>query len=715
MRAPIIGPLLRPLLQGLRDASMLSFAPSSLFTAGEQGAWYDPSDFNRYMQTGPELVTNGAFADGTTAGWVVSGGGATLAVSSGRMEVTSVSTPIAYTALATTVGRQYRATVRMTKGTMPNAQIMWASASAGAYSSGGTSMTVSGLYELVFIASASTTYLNLGFGETAAGQTVYYDDISVKELTSISTATMYQDSAGTTPVTAVGQPVGLMLDKRLGAVLGSEQITNGIAGFIDTAGWSGASANLSVVAGRLRITATGAGAFGATVPKVYTDSGTMWYRSVFTLGAFSAGSTGVIAKTRGGTNLSIIASGTYTNTALAGDNANTFAVFATAAAPGDYIEVASVSVKPLPGNHRTQSTAASRPTLSGRYNQIVATQDFAGASWVKEFAGTGTAPVVTDNYPSVAAPDGTFTATRLQLSKGAGATSADRSEVYQTVAGLSDPSTRKVWARSLSGTVGVVLLTSTGGVKTVTETWQEFTTAAPGVERPRFMLRGDIAGASNSADILIWHPDVRASADASLAIPSYQRVNTATDYDTTGFPLYLSYDGVDDWMQTASVDFSATDKMLVGAMVHKASDAAQAAFVGLGNITLAGGFEVFAPTAAAGNNFNFTVAGGTTFVQASSGGSYAAPSSQVLTGIGDISLASGEAILRLNGAVVATSAGSAGTGNFRADVLYFGRRGGTTLPFNGREYQVVICGAAKDAAQIARMERFLASRGGVAL
>jgi hypothetical protein len=37
--------------------------------------------------------------------------------------------------------------------------------------------------------------------------------------------TMFQDAAGTTPVTAVEQPVGLRLDKSRGLVLGTELVT----------------------------------------------------------------------------------------------------------------------------------------------------------------------------------------------------------------------------------------------------------------------------------------------------------------------------------------------------------------------------------------------------------------------------------------------------------------------------------------------------------
>jgi hypothetical protein len=53
-------------------------------------------------------------------------------------------------------------------------------------------------------------------------------------------STVYQDAAGTTPVTAVGQSLGLELDKSKGLVLGSELVTNG--DFSNgTTGWTAAS------------------------------------------------------------------------------------------------------------------------------------------------------------------------------------------------------------------------------------------------------------------------------------------------------------------------------------------------------------------------------------------------------------------------------------------------------------------------------------------
>lgn len=55
--------------------------------------------------------------------------------------------------------------------------------------------------------------------------------------------------------------------------------------------------------------------------------------------------------------------------------------------------------------------------------------------------------------------------------------------------------------------------------------------------------------------------DVRPAA---LAYLPYQRVNTATDYDTAGFPHYLDFDGTDDYYASiGNIDFSGTDKMTV--------------------------------------------------------------------------------------------------------------------------------------------------------
>ena len=61
----------------------------------------------------------------------------------------------------------------------------------------------------------------------------------------------------------------------------------------------------------------------------------------------------------------------------------------------------------------------------------------------------------------------------------------------------------------------------------------------------------------------VWgRPQITRATDAHLP---YQWVNTTTDYDadTSKFPAYLLFDGVDDVMQTGNIDFTSTDKMTV--------------------------------------------------------------------------------------------------------------------------------------------------------
>ena len=67
-------------------------------------------------------------------------------------------------------------------------------------------------------------------------------------------STMYQESTGGTPVTADNQPVGLMLDKSQGDLLGVELVTNGTFD-ADTSGWQSASdGKLNATGGNLVVT-----------------------------------------------------------------------------------------------------------------------------------------------------------------------------------------------------------------------------------------------------------------------------------------------------------------------------------------------------------------------------------------------------------------------------------------------------------------------------
>jgi hypothetical protein len=126
----------------------------------------------------------------------------------------------------------------------------------------------------------------------------------------------------------------------------------------------------------------------------------------------------------------------------------------------------------------------------------------------------------------------------------------------------------------------------------------------------------------------------------------------------------------------------------VFAGVRKLSDAAVGAVVEASASLNAnnGAFLLAAPITTSGPNFNFASKGTTQVGQTAIG--FTSPVSAVLTGIGDISAPL--ATFRANGVQVATSSSTQGTGNYLAYPIYIGRRGGSSLPFNGRLYSLIV-------------------------
>lgn len=191
-----------------------------------------------------------------------------------------------------------------------------------------------------------------------------------------------------------------------------------------------------------------------------------------------------------------------------------------------------------------------------------------------------------------------------------------------------------------------------------------------------------------------------ATQSTSLSRPTYQ-------IDSNGRG-YLLFDGTDDSLVTGTIT-PGTDKAQVFAGVRKLSDAAPGTVVELSASGSTGSISVFAPLSAAANYA--WRSRGTSVAQATSGNTFPAPITKVLTGIGDI--AADTAILRVNGAQAASSTGDQGTGNYLAYPAYIGRRGGTANPFNGHIYSL-ICrfGPNLTAEQIAQTEAWVNSKTG---
>ncbi|MEI7621254.1 MAG: DUF2341 domain-containing protein [Candidatus Moraniibacteriota bacterium] len=519
-------------------------------------------------------------------------------------------------------------------------------------------------------------------------------------------STMYQDSAGTTAVTGLEQPVGLVLDKSKGLVLGSELIVsnsfNTDTDWIKGPGWS--------IAGGLATKTVGVASSLNSTSTTYTVG--KWYKLVYTT-TISAG--GLQAVIYGGTTLALSgksASGTYTEyfTPLSGNT--TLAFYGNSSFEGT---IDNVSVKEVPGNHAYQATSTKRPVLSSRVNLLTQTEDFSNAVvWVpsRRFVETNV----------VRAPDGALTADKItqnvvDINSGVVSQSANVPSAtieYSIYAKKSEYNflalgvTGLTWFNLSSGTVGVTQNGVTASISNAGDGWykckitQTLTANSYYFNNYIAITDGSTLTNNQTGGIYLWGADLRAS-NSGENLPSYQRVGAATygtsatagmpDYDTVGFPKYLKFDGSDDALQTNSIDFSSTDKMTVWAGVRKLSDYnGTTIYAELGNASVNNG------TFLIGDVFNAT---GHLFVAASKGtnefGAYSyplgytpAPITKALMGSGDIT--SDIVRLRVNGTQVGETLTDQGAGNYGNYPLYIGARAGTSFYFTGNLYSMIVRG-----------------------
>jgi len=342
------------------------------------------------------------------------------------------------------------------------------------------------------------------------------------------TATLFQDAAGATPVTAVTQPIGMVLDKSQGLVRGVELISNG--SFDTDTIWSKGT-GWSITGGAA--TSVGANQFQALTQTTATISGKTYEVSF----VVSCTSGSLLFRLGSGVNKAdISASGSYRYVVQADGGSIAFLSNATGFEFVGTID--NVSVREIPGNHATQPTAGSRPLFSARKNLLQKTEVFTDAAWTK------VGVTVTAN--NATAPDGTLTASTITFPSGGGA-----NQIYQTFAVAPTPVTQGVWLRSASTvSVDFGFYDSASDVQTisVTSAWTYFTktraSGLTGVDRRSIWIYPNAP-----ATIEIWHPQVEAGTTAT----TYQRVNTASDYDTVGFPAFAQFDGVDDALETGAI------------------------------------------------------------------------------------------------------------------------------------------------------------------
>ncbi|WP_297424294.1 hypothetical protein [uncultured Acinetobacter sp.] len=181
-------------------------------------------------------------------------------------------------------------------------------------------------------------------------------------------STLYQDATGIVPVTAAGQPVGLLLDKSKGLVLGNE-LSNYSAGFNSLAGISPVWATLSIEGTALVVTAQTGPANRAEIPISGLTVG-KFYKIKFIARKNEIGGTqhfrlfSAFDKFSYRTTLTSTTTTEYTFILEATSVSGVLRAYAVATeAIGAQIIVESVSVKEVAGNHAYQIDSAKKPLL----------------------------------------------------------------------------------------------------------------------------------------------------------------------------------------------------------------------------------------------------------------------------------------------------------------------------------------------------------------
>ena len=539
----------------------------------------------------------------------------------------------------------------------------------------------------------------LEVGSTASTYQVI-TDLNTEVRANFPNATLYQDTAGTTPVTTPGQSVALALDKSRGLVLGSERLTNGDFASGAT-GWDVVGADATHIAtfsnGTLRYQSD------TTSPQLIVQQ-----NLVLTIGktylvevVVSSWVSGSIKTDSFGGN-TVLATGTGTRQFRVTATATSFQI--TRNSTNVDLTIDNVSIRELPGNHATQATAGSRPLYAllpanGVRNLLTWTEDMTNAAWSKQ--SLATAP----SAKSISFGADGFSRLIQTISI---ASAASLTLTFRFLPSDAGKVVRLgLWASGLdglsTGNSGNLTIPSNG---VVSFTWSSVTSAT---------TVGIINSTAAAAQTLTLATNGGAQLELGSTATNYQRVDDRTNIVEPPFAQVgaLLFDGVDDFLQTPSVDFSATDKMTVFAGVRKLSDATVAIVAELtANLNINNGaFYLAAPQNAGLGNTGFSSKG--TVEGLASFSSFPSPATAVLTGIGDIS---GDiSTHRRNGVQVSQVTTDQGTGNYSNAIIYIGRRGGGSVPFNGYLHSLIVRGAATDTATIQLVERWVGQRTGVTI
>ncbi len=544
--------------------------------------------------------------------------------------------------------------------------------------------------------------------------------------------TLFQNAAGSIPVTAPGQTVGLALDKSRNLTLGLALSSTNVRAFI-SAGGAADSSLINHGDGTYTV------ASGSTLRFVFGPAADVFNKTYKITIDHVAGTTSNITY-----DWMDSADSANTKTSTPGTSHTFYGRVSSGTFEGAHADVSNSTgspqrfripvVREIPGNHATQSTLGSRP--------LYATLP---ASGVRNLA-TGSASPASSDWVSSATQNGiTFTRVATGLDTD-GLPYADYSVVGTASANaffeplnvttqrvpalVGQTYTTSMIARVISGTPPQVGDGFTAYVRgetapsTITET-STLNYVGPTTDTVISTSFTPVNAATNQVRS---SPSIRVSTSAVVnyivRLKGYQfeRGSTRTayqfNYSTVNIaePPYaqvgaLKFDGSNDFLVTPSIDFSATDKMTVFAGVRKLSDAALGSVAELSVSSAAnnGTWHLIAPGGVGTATYYFG-SKGTTAQGLQTPSSYTAPITNVLTVIGDIS--GDSATTRVNGTQVQQDTGDQGTGNYGNYPIYIGMRAGTSIPFNGYLYNLIVVGKTLTSDQVYAIENYVNSKTG---